>query len=327
MQGESPRTSNPTTESSPPSGGDVLHLFYPRRLHPIYDRFREYITTSSSVTCVYQSLPGYEQIAAQIREFEHPFVAELSLTRAVQLVDASRGTASEMVVIGSPTSFARGTEIAALFYPQGKLHEVDHLEIADAFSVNTWLALMFLKSEDVPLLRDASRLRARLRVTDYKLIFSYVLEALRAGVRPLIGPFLAAGYPREFDELLTASEGTFEHMRPFDWYMEKVSQVVDSDPPLTLHSRLTVARRRDVERKVVLYTEFTDSWRSWKAEVTQPGQRFHMLTTSVTPSNREIALACEFLDKAHDALGEEILGQLGFDRGARLESDRDFWQC
>ena len=288
----------------------ALHVFYPERLKPIYDKFDVDTNTSARLNVIYHVEPGYTDVAEKIRACGEPLVGEVSLTMAAQLIGKFRNTPDEMVIIGSPTSFARGKETAAVFYRPGKLGEVQTLEIADTYSANTWMALMLLISQGAPITRDPSRLRKKLRVVDYEPMFDRVEAALLTDAWKSLECFVAAGRTTKFSRLLELSEDKFERTDLFTWYFAEVSQITSAT--LTLHSRLAIARKRDCDAHHNLYGNYIDLWQRWKSVATQADQQFHVLTPNVSVSDAESELACEFLNIAQETLGREILDSLGF---------------
>jgi len=292
----------------------------------MYSRFEEETSASSVLGCTYHKNETFREIGEGIRDFSEPFVAEVSLPLAADLISRMRQTDKKLVIIGAFTSFARGAEITALYHPRGKLKEAQYLEVADPLSIVTWLALMFLKAVNAPLLGDPKTLVARIRITErYKYTIDYATCALRAGILPLLDLFLVAGWPKQLEELQTVAKGKLEKVDLYDWYWKEISHSKGSFQQGTLLSRVGVARKRDVEEYPKLYRDYLDLWETWKSSVTKRGQSFWMLHPEVRLADIEIDLACEFIDKAREMLGGEIVKRVGVCPTTGIDSNDDFY--
>ncbi len=288
----------------------AFRVFYRTGIRPVYSRFRRDTQGSASVDCIYDELDTYADIAEKVRTVEEPFITEVTLPMAAAFLAELRGSRKEIVIIGTLTAFAAGHETSALFYPPGTVQSIEHLDGARPESVATWLALMFLKSQDSAILKDHKTLLARLRGTDEKPMFSYVLAALKAGVVPLVQAFLALGYPRQFEELKSLSKGIFDNVDLFDWYRNTLPQS-DRSSRTELYSRVAIAPRHDWHANRGVYESYLGEWEAWKAKVTQPGQPFHVLTGCVRIDAYHAKAMSEFLARAQETLGPKILQTLG----------------
>jgi len=294
----------------------------------MYARFEEETSASSVLGCTYHKNDTFREIGEGLRDFSEPFVAEISLPFAADLTSRMRQTDERLVIIGAFTSFARGAEITALYHPRGKLKEAQYLEVADPLSIATWLALMFLKAVNAPLLGDPKTLVARIRITErYKYTIDYATRALRAGILPLLDLFVVAGWPKQLEELQTVAEGKLDRIDLYDWYWQEMSHAKSGSQQGTLLSRVGVARKRDVEEYPELYRDYLNMWEAWKSSVAKRGQPFYMLYPSVTMSDIEIDLACDFVGKGKKILGKDILREIGITENIDLRREDDFLIC
>ena len=313
----------PNNEEGNRELAEGLHVFY-QGAEPVYSRFRREASTRSGLKVLYHKERGYAEIADEIPGFKGLLLAEVSLPLATHLIAEHRGTADEIVIIGTLTTFRRGKEMTALYYPKGRLSEVEYLEVADSMSLATWLALMFLKSAGASLTRTPSTLTAHMRASKYTEIYDYAIRSLRAGVSPLLDSFLVAAWPEQFDELKALSEGKFEYREVYDWYWQNVSLLSADNGDVSLLSKVLVARRRDVDEKRETYQGYLDQWCTWKSSVAKAGGAFHMLHPTVELSGAEKMAGYEFIGKAWELLGAELLALMGANPNIRLDLERDF---
>ncbi len=184
----------------------------------MFDAFKRATSGSLGINCISHEKDSYPKVASCIRDFDEPFVAELSLPAAAMLVGESEGSTSGFIILGLLTAFRPGHEITDLFYPKGRLRDVEYLDGADTTSGGTWLALMYLKTAGAAITSDVSKLRSRLDTSEEKLVYARVLQALRAKTVSPTKAVLAAGYPKEYKELLALAKAFFERVDLFEWY-------------------------------------------------------------------------------------------------------------
>jgi len=303
-----------------------LHIYYPRRLHKIYEEFEATTHASSVLALAYCQEEDYHQISQRVRSVRAPFIAELSLPMAAQFVTKGRTHADEAVIVGQFTTFARHNEMTLLYYPVGGPCRVEYLEAADMQSCATWLALMYLRTICAPIMGDPQTLLARVRLNSYMGVLDYVISSLRAGVRPLLDAFIVAGWPKAFEDLRQLAVGRLESTSLYDWYFEQADRSRSASPAVTLISKTGIARKRDVEANPEAYRGYCDMWRQWKSQVSGPSKKFSMLSSKVEIEDSEADIACEFISRAREILGLDVLRHIGISEDLRLSTEEDFWR-
>ena len=87
-------------------------------------------------------------------------------------------------------------------------------------------------------------------------------------------------------------------------------------------SSVGVSRQRDVENHPELYRNYLDLWQDWKSSATKGDLK--VIHSKVYINNTDSELACEFINKAKEILGKDILRKIGVSEVVQLNLDGDF---
>lgn len=291
-----------------------ISFIYPKMVDLFISEFRSSIYPSSLPVVSLKKKDTLKDVVANIERLDGNFIADLSIAHATNLITRYRGDPDkELVIIGGIFRLLPEASDSTLYF-WGDLSDYHFFYSLDPLTTVTIMAITYFIDRGEVGSKFVSK--GGHRKMNYPEIYSNALNAIQHGAA--FEPFTLIGsYRKQFEEALEKMDPEVQINRIplypefLDIVQSKYSEYSFSQ---NLPAEVLVARRKDVEKDVMLYREIFTRWKHWARESQEEILPSQEVFISLTAGDRDSLL------KFTRFIAEKLTKYLNIE-GALEESD------
>jgi hypothetical protein len=240
---------------------DKLRILYPKMIGQYFTGFKDEIYSSSIPEISIEEKDDLEEVAQEIETSDTQFLADLSILHATELIHKYRDDKDKkLVIVGALFRLKRGADDCSLYFIKDKkLDKCRFLDHPDHLSAVSVMALSYLRKF------EHFEKKGRRKVTEYKNIYSNVMNSLKDNDDEIEPFVLATVYKEKFDREIKEKgwDTKFETISLYDNFRDIIKGTkyeFSGDIP----AEILVTRRKDIGQDKELFKEVFTTWAAWK---------------------------------------------------------------
>lgn len=243
-------------------------LIFPKMIEQYFKGFRSYIYPTSIPGIALRKKNDLQEVVDDIESTNEPFIADISILKAANLISKYRGDKEkEIVIIGGLFRLKSEYSDNTLYF----INNISNYNLfysTDPLSSLTAMALAYFLSRGEDVYEHFKHKSSHWRM-NYNDIYDNVLNSIEDN-NYNINPFiLATTYKKNFDDELKKRnlKSKFNQI----YLYPKFLNILKENYPKYMLSRdlpaeVLVTRKKDIEKDKNLYKEVFTSWAKWQVE-------------------------------------------------------------
>lgn len=242
-----------------------ISFIYPEMIEQHFSGFMNFIYPASIPNLKLNKKDTLKEVITEIESSSEPFIADISISHAANLISKYRGDRNnELVIIGGVFRLLPNYDDSILYF-FGNISDYDFFYSLDPLATVNIMAITHFINSDIEEVKKFTRPGGR-RNMHYANIYDNALDAIKNNID--FEPFILVGtYREQFENELkkinleTKINRTSLYSRFLNILEEKYPKYKFEQ---NLPAEVLITRRKDIEKDEMLYREIFTRWINWE---------------------------------------------------------------
>ncbi len=252
---------------------EKMVMVFPSMIEDYFKGFLRDIFPSSIPGVIYDKKDSFQDVEKEILQLEKPFIADLPIVQATNLIFKNKGDPEkELVIIGGLFRLKPSFDDCSL-YMSKDCPEKSYFLCADPNSFVTIMGLSYLMYTLPKRKRRVFEHKSSCRKMPYDAIYENMMNMLDSKDYCTEPFLLASNYKKLFDDELESKKlGIFKKVSLFPNFLKTLKTFYpETEPYDNIPAEVLVTRKKDLDKDRRLYEEVFSSWMAYSQSQEEKG--------------------------------------------------------